>query len=485
MAININLAEVQKRDQRVGAIINFHGSASDLINKAESRTFKEPKRSFSQCSDCSKGCAETLTTLVRDAATIIHAPIGCLNPASYYNGGTTGASVRGVAPQKVQVLSTNITVKETVYGGAQKLRETTREAYRRFNPKAVFIHSSCAAGIIGDDIESVADELQDELGIPIIPVYCEGFKSKTWASGFDAAFHGILKRLVKPAENKNPNLVNVFNFQGVPSFDRILGALNLKANYIVPLSSVEDLQKLSSATCSTHICETLGTYVAEALEQKFGVPQVKAPSPYGLVWTDEWIRAVAKETGRSALAEKFIASEHERIKDKLEELRSQLKGVKIYVYAGDSYAHNMASLARDLGMEVVGITTLHHDQWTDNDSKELNTLDKLVQNGGDIKHFSVCNRQPYILFKLLQQIKPDILITRHNNIAPVGAKLGIPSLRTNDANVICFYDGLIVFGERILAALNSRKFYKNLAEHVKLPYTEWWRDEEDPFYFDE
>ena len=62
--------------------------------------------------------------------------------------------------------------------------------------------TTCAAGIIGDDVESVTTSLEDELGIPIVAIFCEGFRSKMWTSGFDAGYHGIARKLVKPAEKK-------------------------------------------------------------------------------------------------------------------------------------------------------------------------------------------------------------------------------------------------------------------------------------------
>ena len=62
--------------------------------------------------------------------------------------------------------------------------------------------TTCAAGIIGDDVESVTTSLEDVLGIPIVAIFCEGFRSKMWTSGFDAGYHGIARKLVKPAEKK-------------------------------------------------------------------------------------------------------------------------------------------------------------------------------------------------------------------------------------------------------------------------------------------
>jgi nitrogenase molybdenum-iron protein alpha chain len=399
-------------------------------------------------------------------------------------GVNVSAKARGLPPQKVQVLSTNIQEQDTVYGGLEKLRATIYEAHRRFNPTAIFVPSSCAAGIVGDDIESVADELQEELGIPVVPVFCEGFKSRIWSSGFDAAFHGILTRIVKPPVKKQPDLVNVFNFEGSDTFGPLLGKLGLRANYVVPLSDLETLEKLSEAACTTHICETLAMYPATALEQQYGVPEVKAPPPFGISWTDNWLREVARLTGKDDIVEALIQSEHERVKEDLEKVKEQLKGKKIYIFAGDSYAHSIANMLLDLGLDLVGVTTLHHDQTTDGGQESLDSLGNLVASKGEIPNYSVCNKQPYQVFKLLKAAKPDILIVRHMNMTITGAKLGVPTMNDGDVNISAGYDGLVRLGKRLLDALKTKKLFENVSRHCESPYTAWWLEQADPFYFE-
>ena len=88
------------------------------------------------------------------------------------------------------------------------------------------------------------------------------------------------------------------------------------------------------------------------------------------------------------------------------------------------------------------------------------------------------------MYKILKELKPDILITRHNSIATIGTKLGIPSIRGTDANLLSCYDGVLVLGKRIIDALEANKFYKTISEHVKFPYSDWWVNQADPFYFD-
>ena len=484
MSVNLSLPEAEVRENRLGTLLAYHGSAGDLSKRSAGKSIDDNERTYSQCSDCAQGCAEVLTYYIQGAAVVIHSPIGCAHPAQAYVTNGAVAAARGVQASGIHAISTNISEEDTVYGGVQKLRQAILTAYERFAPTVIFVHSSCAAGIIGDDIESETDALEDELGIPVIPVYCEGFKSKVWSSGFDAVFHGILRKIVREPKKKDKDLVNIFNFQGVDTFTPLLKNFGLKANYLVPLATVDALAAMGEAVCSTHICETLGTYVADALEKNYGVPQLRAPSPYGVNWTDEWIRAVCEITDRSELAEDFIQKEHERIREPLAKLRSELGGKKVYIIAGDTFAHNLSNLVRQLDMELVGVTTLHHDQVTDNEDLDFDTLSKLVRDSGDIPHFTVCNRQPYQMIKVLKKLKPDVIITRHFNLAVLGTKLGIPAINEGDANNAIGYDGILDLGNRLLTAMAGKNFLKTISGHVKFPYSQWWMEQEDPYYFE-
>jgi nitrogenase molybdenum-iron protein alpha chain len=419
----------------------------------------------------------------RDTAVVYHAPIGCNAPVINYTIGIRGVAIaRKQKPFDVHTLSTNIEERDTIFGAVEKLREALREADRRFHPRAIYIATSCASGIIGEDIESVADELEEELGYPIVPVYCEGFKSKIWSSGFDAGYHGILRKLVKPPQKKQDDLVNIFSFEGTDTFTPLLSRMGLRTNYLVATASVEQLGAMSEAACSTSICETLSLYVAAALEERFGVPEIKSPPPYGIDWTDTWLRAVGKTTGREEEAEKLIVEEREKYGAEIEEFREKLRGKRLYVSAGDAFAHNMANVGRSLGIEIAGINSLHHDLITDN-PESVNSMDALVETNGDIPNFSVCNLQPHQIIKILRRLRPDLYICRHPGLNATGSKLGIPTLFEGDANYSSGYAGVVRLGRRLYEGLQTRKLVENMARHVELPYTDWWLEQEDPFFF--
>ncbi len=483
MSINLDHMEVEVRERRLHSTLSYSGTACDLNEKSKLRQMSCKLRTYGQCGDCAEECAEAMTVLVQGAAIVSHAPIGCGTNASVYNIiGRAGAKARNLKAHKVQIISTNLREEDTVYGGEEKLRKAIMEADTRFKPALIFIQGSCASGIIGEDLESVADEMQEELGYPILPVYCEGFKSRIWSSGFDAVFHSVLRRLVRPPRKKQEDLVNVFNFAGSDTFIPLLGKLSLRANCLFAYATVEQLATMSEAACSTHVCETLSTYVTAVLEEQYGVPEVKASAPFGIDWTDQWLREIARITGREALAEQVIRGEHERIRHELEEIRAKLKGKRVYIYAGDAFAHNMANVAKDLGLELIGITTLHHDQHLD--GNRMSTLDAVLKNSGDIKNYSICNKQPYQVIKLLKNIKPDLLIVRHINLTVLGTKLGIPTLFEGDVNYSLGYDGVIKLGRRFCEAILTKKLLENIADNVKFPYSSWWMEQKNPFCFE-
>jgi nitrogenase molybdenum-iron protein alpha chain len=484
MRIDLNLPEAEPRERRLGGILSFKGSACELYRKSLGCRMKVRDRTFSQNGSCSSAQTYVLNVTVLDAAVVNHAPIGCAGDFFTYNNSTHIGSVRrGLKPANIKSISTNLEEKDTIYGGVEKLKKALREAKTRFNPRAIFVNTSCASGIIGDDIEGIADEMENELGVTIVPVYCEGFRSKIWSTGFDDLAHGIARKLVKPAKKKSTEIVNLFNFQGSHTFTDLLGKIGLKPKYLFPFSSVQDMEEMSEAVASVHICETLATYIAAVLERDFGVPEVRSPVPFGLDWTDTWLRELGRITGRVELVEKVISDEHERIKPALDALREKLAGTRVYVLAGDAFAHSLTATATALGCEITGVTGFHHDQIFDNDCEEANSIGNLCRVTGDVKRYTVCNRQPYQYISILKELKPDILITRHGENSTVGSKLGIPSFIVGDVNLFNAYDGLIEFGNKIYETLQMKAFSRNIAEHCELPYTDWWQ-QQDPYMFE-
>ncbi|MBP5244290.1 MAG: hypothetical protein J6Z28_06180, partial [Succinivibrio sp.] len=355
------------------------------------------------------------------------------------------------------------------------------ETYDRYHPKAIFLSMSCSTAIIGEDITSVADEMEEELGIPVIPLHCEGFRSKHWSTGFDIAQHGVLRQITNRNPKKQKDLINIVALWGTDYFTDMLKPLGLRVNYIMDIASFDELAQTSEAVATTTFCHTLGSYLATGLEQQFGVPQIDAPQPYGIKGTDEWLRAIAKVVDKVEETEKYIQSEHERVHDEIEALKAKLKGVKGFVITGSAYAHGLISVLRELGIEVNGSVVFHHDPVYDGGKENQDTLKTLVENYGDIPNYSVSKTQPFQLPVILRNVDTDFIIVRHNGLAPNAARMGIPSFAMGDEHFPVGYDGIIRTGKAILDILARKKFNQVLKRHVKLPYSDWWLAQNDPF----
>ncbi|MDR2845763.1 MAG: hypothetical protein LBV63_00610, partial [Candidatus Methanoplasma sp.] len=266
--INLDAAAVESREQRLGTIVYWNGDAQSLSEQSGYSKGKkgcggsrggagcklcETKGAFTQPSTCSEQMVECQAGTVREAVLIQHAPIGCSSSQTINNSiYRTSLAARGHKVENLRIFSTNLTEGDMVFGGVEKLKLTIEDVWDHYHPKAIFIGTSCPTGIIGDDVESVSEEYSEKLGIPVMPLHCEGFRSKHWATGFDATQHGILRQIVRKPDpsKKQEDLVNVINLWGSDVFGPMLVPLNLRVNYVVDLATVDELAQMSEAAAT-------------------------------------------------------------------------------------------------------------------------------------------------------------------------------------------------------------------------------------------
>lgn len=491
--INLNVAEVEKRETRLGTIIAWDGNAKELIKQSDYRGRGCDKRNgscrlceiegpFAQGSGCSEEMVECQAGQVRDSVLIQHSPIGCgAGQVGNNKLFRFGLATRNLPIENVKIISTNLLEGDMVFGATKKLKQTIEDAYNRYKPKTIFIVSSCATGIIGEDIESVAGEYEKKLGIPVVPLICEGFRSKHWTTGFDATQHGILRQIVNKHPKKQEDLINIITLWGSDVYTPMFKELGLRVNFVVDLASVEDLERLSEAAGTVSFCYTLSSYLSAGLEQHFGVPEIKAPQPYGFKGTDAWLREIGRVTHREELVEKYIAKEHKRVEPIIKELRKKLKGVKGFTSTGSGYSHGLIAVLRELGISVDGSLVFHHDPVYDSGNAEEDSLKHLVDNYGDVKDFSVSNRQQYQFYSLLKRVNPDFILIKHGGLSPLASKLGISAAPLSDESLTIGYQGMIYLGNKILDILAKKKFHNILKAHAEMQYTDWWLEQSDPY----
>lgn len=483
MVKKVKLSEkiVPTREDRLGTIIAYGGRANELVDLAARRCLKAQDRSFTQTTFCQEWLAIFTLATITDAVLIVHAPVGCSSSLSCVNiFNRLGHILRGNAPSNARWLSTNLLEADTIHGGEEKLKKAIIEADKRYRPKSIFIFTSCVAGIIGEDIDAVVEKVQPEVTALVVPVHCDGFRSKVWASGYDGSFYGVLSYLVKEPAAKRDDLINIVNPLTVGRLDeveieRLLNKLGLKANFIPCFATTDALRNSAEAALTTSLCPTYSEYFVKLLQERFQVPYTQEVMPIGLANTDLWLREIGNRLGRKEEVEKIIAEERKRVEPKVAGLKQKLEGKKVFVSAGQSRAIGISNLLADLGLELIGVTAFHYDEVISDRFAEL------AKRCGNFCT-SIANVQPFEQTNILNREKPDIYLG-HLGESVWAAKQGFPTAMI--LSYLCLYagyNGVISFGSRLVNALANPAFNKRLAEHASSIYRDTWYGEQ-PFKY--
>ena len=473
MAIQLDLSDIGTRENRLGSITGYAGDLKDLAQQSRCGTLKGCSRCFSQSSTCLSACGLSQLSGIRDVAVIHHGPAGCSTTGTQsYRVTKQVAKKRGIVNHTVYI-GTDMDEKDTIFGAGEKLADIVRMTYERYHPKAIFVANSCAAGVIGEDIDSIVDELKEEIPVPIAAVHCEGFKSRIWATGFDISDHAVLTSIVQPPKQKR-NTINFKNFyeSARPEITKIFAEFGVEPVFLYANATVEELSHLSEALATVCICGTLGNYLGNALEQEYSVPYVRTINPLGITGFETWLRAIGRAIHKEEAVEAYIARERAIYLPQIEEVKKELKGIRCVLGMGPGYTFEVSRVLFELGMEVVWGAAWHYDKQYEN-GKVPPSMEYLLENDPNFK-VSVADQQNFEVLNILNKYQPDLYLSRHPGSTVWAIKQGFPALFVADEYMIFGYKGTLNFAHEVLDTIRNRSFEKNLAARVKLPYTKWW-----------
>jgi len=486
MAVSLKQSSVATRESRLGSVTGYSGDLYDIIHQSKCGTLKNKERCFSQSSTCNASCSLGQLSGIRDIAIINHAPSGCTAMASGTDViNSQLATKRGVTNATVFV-GTDMDEHDTVFGATGNLKDIILETYNRYKPKAIFIGTSCLSGIIGEDVDSVVRKRKKEIpeDIPVATVHCEGFRSRIWATGFDASDHVILSSVVKPPKKKS-NKINFKNFYESARNEiiELFANFGVEPVFFYQNATIEELSELSEALATVNICGVLGSYLGNGLQEQYGVPYVNTVNPLGVAGFEAWLRGIGKVIGKEAEVEEYIKTERVKYLDKIEEVKKELKGLRAVLGMGPGYTYEVARVLQELGIEVVWAASWHHDK--KHDSEELPASLQYLDEHSDYNFkVSVADQQNYEILNILNEHKPDIYFSRHPGTTVWAIKQGCAALCVNDEYMIFGYKGTLDFAYTVLDTIKNRSFEKNLAARIKLPYTDWWYKQNNSTFFD-
>jgi len=479
------------REERIGACAAFCGSCSQLQDGIKSGCAQLQNRKFSQSGGCQLSLAVGIVSSFTNVVMIIHSPLGCCS-GFVGSGGLrkTMRASKGKVDEDFVWLHTNMDEIDVVQGGIDKLRKAILYAEKEYHPEAIVIANGCVPGIIGDDIDALVSELSDRVSAKVVPVHCEGFKSKFVASGYDSAYHGVLKHLVDPVQRYDRAIpkeeldaseryqysktVNIFNVGSNSNGDevelaRLVSGLGL-IPHVLPLhASIEDLSHIGEAALNVSICATHDDYLLGHLKARFGTEYLIDTLPIGIKNTNQWLRLIAKHFHLEEEAEKLIAFENEQLREALEPLKKDLQGKSIFVGGGETRILTTAEFFASLGMNLVGVKAHNIDRFVEDILGDMDNQELIVE---------VAAGQPAEELNILNRLKPDLYVGHMGSNGWV-TKLGIPNLPLfGQAFNYMGYSGAFELARKAAKVIKNTNFVKNISANVQLPLSKAWYDED-------
>jgi nitrogenase molybdenum-cofactor synthesis protein NifE len=387
---------------------------------------------------------------ISDALHLVHGPIGC----AAYTWDIRGALSSGPQLHRLS-FSTDLTETDIIFGGETKLYKALVQLIDVHSPKAAFVYSTCIVGLIGDDVTSVCKKVEQEKGIPVLPVHSEGFKGTKkdgYKAACDALFKLIGKRDVNEISPYSINILGEFNIGGeawiIKDYYERMGIQVV--SIMTGDGRVDDIGKSHGARLNVVQCSGSMTHLAKSMQEKYKIPYIRV-SYFGIEDMAQSLYDVASHfKDKPEIMEKtqeLVRKEISEIYPLLQKYKADLNGKKAAIYVGGAFkAFSLIKALKHLGMTTV----LVGSQTGDKDDYEV--LRQMSDDGAVI----VDDANPLELSKYLIEKDADLFIGGVKE-RPIAYKLGVGFCDHNHERKtpLAGFIGMLNFAKEVYATVTS------------------------------
>lgn len=392
--------------------------------------------------------ARVVLNPITDACHIVHGPIGCAS----YTWDIRGSLSSGSELYR-NSFSTDLREDDIIFGGEKKLTGAIEEIYLTYKPEVIFVYATCIVGVIGDDIEAVCKAAESKCGIRVIPVQSSGFAGNK-SMGYKAACNALLRLMEKPVSvmrEKSINILGDFNLAGemwiITDYLKRMG-VNVVSK-ITGDSRSRDIQRAPEASMNIVQCAGSMTYLAQQMEEKYGVPYIKV-SFFGIDDTRTSLLNIAEAAGDADAVNRtkeMVFIEELKVRNKLIGYKERLEGKRAAIYVGGGFkAISLIKQFRDLGIRTVMVGT------QTGRPEEYEMIRSLAEEDTVI----LDDTNPAELERFIKEKGADILVGGVKE-RPLACKLGIAFCDHNHErkHPLCGFEGAVNFAREIDQSMNS------------------------------
>jgi nitrogenase iron protein len=416
---------------------------------------------------CSPAGAYAAVRKIKDAVAIMHAPRGCAY-VSFSGHLSNDASLPKFERFPPNLVCTNMQETDVIFGGTKLLKDTALNIHKKHPSYTIFIITSCPAGIIGDDINQVVEDLKAD-GVNAFFIPTDGVMNNgDFYMGMYNAYRVLAENLI---DNHIPSTDDSINILGQPTaypvgkqksdtLDYIFQKLNIKVNCrftsCTDITSIRHFKKAKVSIPFSH--DPLVEAFSVFLKNHFSVEILKTPLPIGFEQTAEFTRALGQRFDKSSEAEAIIGEAQVNYERYLSKLRKHFTGKKTIILSAPHNLDWILSTLIDLGVEITEIYS--SDYFPSREALSSKYLSKI----------KVTTDYPLDEYRqVLIREHPDFVLTAGNinayNTIPcdILPTISIPFLPTYGFNA-----GLV--------------YADHLYSKLKVPSIEGWRNDKKLFY---
>lgn len=325
---------------------------------------------------CKLIMAVTSYAMMKNTVAVIHGPANCgwavrnfcqTNYCLYYGN------------EFLHMPTTDIDQNDVISGGINKLITVLKQVDIDYKPEYICVFDTCSTALIGDDIKSAINSIQNTCNAQISYVPSAGFTSPPLGKSISEVSAGYAEIMEKPSETLN-NTVNILGqYKEQPAdghhkggktcknrgkypddtveLTRLIEEIGLNVHRILIAGTHEYIRTAPMAKVNVINCPTWGIPLAERMKEKFGMPYIRQCIPIGIKPTEKWVMELAKHTEKEKEANEFIKKELEQVMPLFDKTKRLVEGKTALIECG---RNSMTAFARPMALamalEELGMT---------------------------------------------------------------------------------------------------------------------------------
>lgn len=276
---------------------------------------------------CAFAGAVAVLSQIEDATLIAHCPTSCAHILSNLLISAQNRNKFQITTPRYypkSFLETGMDERMMVFGGEQMIKQAIVTAAEN-GSRIQFIISSCAPGVIGDDITGYASTIAEQTGLTIIPVPVHGVLAGDFTEGMLSGSRAATQIIKRDLQKIDKTVVILgekvlanntsLNFNEI---NRYLSFLNITVVCrFLSNTSIDEIQLIGNASLILPVSndETTQT-IATIISEITGVDIFPCPFPYTFHSTSRWIKALSDyfnvtEKGEALISEQVIRYQKE------------------------------------------------------------------------------------------------------------------------------------------------------------------------------